>query len=302
MIGLMGSGKTTYARKIQEKYPDTVIHSSDDIRIELFGNERQDKNKEVFEVLHQRIKRDLAAGLDIIYDATNINRKRRKHIIEYIARDHDVIGVFVFVPYETILERAKIRTERQIPRKDIDRFLTSFDVPLEAEGFTQLLYVYPDDYVTSLLDLGYEHIVDKFGMKDYDQNSSYHNLTLDKHIQKVHENVLELDGSGLTDDALTILSIAALLHDIGKPFCRTDKPDGTSSYYSHEKVGAYHAVGYLYRAPEGIADTVLAIIAYHMRAHQAQTLKAKDKITREIGEWDYTLLKIFADCDERGKE
>lgn len=69
----------------------------------------------------------------------------------------------------------------------------------------------------------------------YDQNSPYHNLFLDDHTKIVVKNV-----EGL------INRWAALLHDIAKPFCRTDKLLGEldinnmkikSNYPKHDLLG-----------------------------------------------------------------
>ena len=71
--------------------------------------------------------------------------------------------------------------------------------------------------------------------KNYDQNSKYHSHTLDEHTiailgeikadkPKVHENE-------------TAPMWAGQLHDVGKPFVRTEK-GGYSHYISHERLGA----------------------------------------------------------------
>ncbi len=61
----------------------------------------------------------------------------------------------------------------------------------------------------------------------YDQNSRYHDRTLFEHTVAVVE---------ATPPDVT-LRWAALLHDVGKPFVRVDKPD-RSTYARHELVGA----------------------------------------------------------------
>ena len=79
LIGLPGSGKSTLAESIttsgdNEEYKP-VIHSSDGLRKELFGDEAtQGDNNKLFTELHRRIKADLIAGKDVIYDATNISK------------------------------------------------------------------------------------------------------------------------------------------------------------------------------------------------------------------------------------
>jgi tRNA nucleotidyltransferase (CCA-adding enzyme) len=62
----------------------------------------------------------------------------------------------------------------------------------------------------------------------YDQNNPHHQYTLWEHTLNVVENTP-------TDDV--DFRWAALLHDIGKPFVRTDRPD-RSNYIKHDLLGA----------------------------------------------------------------
>jgi tRNA nucleotidyltransferase (CCA-adding enzyme) len=65
--------------------------------------------------------------------------------------------------------------------------------------------------------------------KDYDQNSPWHDFTLWDHTCRVVENCPKenLD-----------LRWSALLHDIAKPFTRTENPKGHSNYLNHDILGA----------------------------------------------------------------
>ena len=73
MVGVPCSGKTTYARQI----PNATVLSSDDIRAEI-GVDGGDKkmHKQVFDILHDRTKEALSAGIDVVYDATNLRHTR----------------------------------------------------------------------------------------------------------------------------------------------------------------------------------------------------------------------------------
>ena len=85
LVGLPGSGKSTYAEKMREN--GFHIHSSDSIREELTGDATsQDKNTDVFNELHKRIKDDLKNGISCVYDATNISMKRRKSFLEELEK------------------------------------------------------------------------------------------------------------------------------------------------------------------------------------------------------------------------
>ena len=55
------------------------MHSSDKLREEMYGDNYDDAdNSKVFEELHRRILEDLKMH-SVIYDATNLVKKRRVH-------------------------------------------------------------------------------------------------------------------------------------------------------------------------------------------------------------------------------
>ena len=83
LIGLPASGKSTY---IKEHFDDDIVFSSDKIREECFGDVNdQTHNNEVFKKLVKRVKANLRNKKDAVYDATNINYKRRMHLLKNIS-------------------------------------------------------------------------------------------------------------------------------------------------------------------------------------------------------------------------
>ena len=83
LIGISGCGKSSFARDFSEGYDDTEVFSSDAIRKEVFGDENdQTHNNEVFSILHKRIISSLKKGKVCVYDATNLNRKRRMTFLQ----------------------------------------------------------------------------------------------------------------------------------------------------------------------------------------------------------------------------
>ena len=100
----------------------------------------------------------------------------------------------------------------------------------------------------------------------YDQRSPYHALDLWEHTMKVVAGV----------PAEADLRWAALLHDIGKPYTRTDKVD-RSNYVHHELVGAEMVdkiAGYL-RWSKDRAGYVRDIVARHLE--EGSPLKEADE-------------------------
>ena len=78
MVGLPGSGKSTYAKTLTLDGKPYIIHSSDKLREELYGDAAiQGDNNKLFAELHKRIKEDLRHGENVVYDATNIKKKNR---------------------------------------------------------------------------------------------------------------------------------------------------------------------------------------------------------------------------------
>lgn len=89
----------------------------------------------------------------------------------------------------------------------------------------------------------------------YDQNSKYHDFTLWEHTKKVVEAVQKDK----------VIRWAALLHDVGKPFTRTDKED-RSNYIHHERVGAemvWKIARYLRWSNER-RDEVVDLVLHHL--------------------------------------
>ena len=65
IVGIVGSGKSTYAKQLAEEI-NAIICSSDAIREELCGDENsQDNNDEVFKILHSKTKFMLSIRIPI---------------------------------------------------------------------------------------------------------------------------------------------------------------------------------------------------------------------------------------------
>lgn len=55
LVGIPGSGKSTYADKLVKDNPEIIVHSSDKLREELYGDSSiQGDNGKLFEELHKK--------------------------------------------------------------------------------------------------------------------------------------------------------------------------------------------------------------------------------------------------------
>lgn len=141
LIGAPGSGKSTWAKA----QPNAIVLSSDDIRIEKFGTLAcQNKNKEVFQLLHNRL--DYYAQYtdsNIIYDATNINQRRRKAIFEKHKSNFEVVAVMFNLPIDKLLENNNKREGLAVvPEHVIRRMVKDMQLPTIGVDCNSIINVY----------------------------------------------------------------------------------------------------------------------------------------------------------------
>ena len=140
LIGVPGSGKSTYAKELCEKSERGVaLVSSDEIRKWLFGNESCQANpKLVFDTAHEAIKNQLSCGYDVVFDATNIYKHNREKLIKKImfkvTKPVRFVAIYFDTPIETCIARQELR-ERKVPTKVIEKMARQIDKPTFEEGF-----------------------------------------------------------------------------------------------------------------------------------------------------------------------
>ena len=285
MIGLPGSGKSSFSKELAEFYNATIF-SSDELRVEMFGDVNDQKhNGELFAELHKRIKNCLRNGKNVIYDACNINYKRRMAFLSELKNiECEKVCFIMATPVDVCLERNKMR-ERKVPPNVITRMLKSFNIPYWYEGWDDIQIRY-GRYVKHYGDPKNFYI----GYKDFNQNNSHHTLTLGEHCKQVSLNV------GYDMD----LVYAGMLHDCGKPTCATSinkkgKYDGNYHYYDHQYVGCYKSLFYDFEDINPI--DVAVIIMWHMQPYFNKEEKTKNKYRRLWGEELYEKIMKLHEAD-----
>lgn len=254
MVGLPGSGKSTYAKELAGNI-NAKICSSDAIREELTGDiNSQNNNEEVFKLLHKRIKERLVNGENVIYDATNINSKRRRAFLSELKNIPCVkICIVIAVPFEECCRRNKNR-ERNIPVDVIERMYKNWNTPYYFEGWDEII-IERDEYENNIVGFW---IADHM---NYNQDNPHHSMTLGEHCATV--------GRLLAHD--NTLLCAGMMHDCGKPFTKSfinsrgEKTD-VAHYYQHHCVGAYDSLFYIYCDNVDPLD-VSIIINLHMQPY-----------------------------------
>ena len=140
-VGLPGSGKSTWAEKNKDEL-NAVIHSSDAIRAEFGDVNDQSKNTDVFQILHSRIKEDLMAGKNVIYDATNLVKKRRVAFLDEVGNiPCKKVCVLFATPYDMCLAR-NLSRDRHVPEDVIERMYQNFQIPTIHEGWDDIQIIW----------------------------------------------------------------------------------------------------------------------------------------------------------------
>lgn len=154
LVGIPGSGKTTWS---SEK-TDCVILSSDTIRQEMGLGFAQEDHTKLFAEITRRIIQHLQNKDNVIFDATNLNRKRRMALIKLINSDHKIgivhtICELFIAPPEVCIKRCSQRTGQPFVSPDvIHRMIKNFQVPSKYEGFDKINVHYSDDGLTYVFD------------------------------------------------------------------------------------------------------------------------------------------------------
>jgi putative nucleotidyltransferase with HDIG domain len=138
----------------------------------------------------------------------------------------------------------------------------------------------------------------------FDQESRYHDLTVDEHTFAVVQAAADAN-------APLAVRLAALFHDLGKPRVAWRGPDGRLHYYarpgysqkSHEQVGAELAGQALRRLryPNALRDRVCRIVRHHMfQVGSGDALRARRFLAKHGDDVAFDLV-THKEADFRGK-
>jgi predicted kinase len=134
LVGLPGSGKSTYA----EKFAGVI--SSDEIRRLLCDDPtNQNIHPQTFAMLRRLLRARLELGRPVTYvDATNLTRAARRPYIKIAELfGCDVDAVFFDVPLKECQRRNRLR-KRVVPDEAIEKMARQMVVPTTGEGFARV--------------------------------------------------------------------------------------------------------------------------------------------------------------------
>ncbi|KAF7309624.1 hypothetical protein MIND_00333400 [Mycena indigotica] len=161
LVGLIGSGKSTFAQAVTQHFPSFVRCNQDDL-----GDRRQ------VELL---ARRSLKSGCSVIIDRTNFDHTQRAHWIRIAAefpatqvwvlvfdtpkdicamrlrtRDHFLIAEFMFADPTYVLGFDHPTIPDPVDALDIlERFASQYRAPSPEEGYHRILSLTPSEQATT---------------------------------------------------------------------------------------------------------------------------------------------------------
>ena len=140
LVGIPGSGKSTYAKNVLVKEFNCKIVTSDGVRMEHpdWGEEL------VWPEVYRLLAEEISNGRDVIYDATSPTPKVRARFFEKlnerIPNTKFHVGAYYFptpadICYQRIEKRNLIPGEHFFPLDKVESYATTIVKPTVEEGF-----------------------------------------------------------------------------------------------------------------------------------------------------------------------
>ena len=146
MVGIQGSGKSTYSKKLKDEFGYKII-SSDEVR-KMYPDWEEVK---IFPEVYRLCAVELKEGNDVIFDATNITpkvRARNINLIREIYSDFEVYAYFINtnkeICKERVLKRNNMEGELFLPIEVIDSYYNNLVPPSLEEGINKVIVINND--------------------------------------------------------------------------------------------------------------------------------------------------------------
>lgn len=147
MVGVPGSGKTTWLNKREEISIEDYIVGSDYIVQEiadLFGLTYNEVFPHVIKfaehMMYKEIDAAIKNGSDIYWDQTNTTRKSRAEKLKKVPIHYRKVAVYFTVPGD-LEARLASRPGKKIPEHVVDSMVCNLEMPMVNEGFDEIIHV-----------------------------------------------------------------------------------------------------------------------------------------------------------------
>ena len=291
LIGLPGSGKSTYAKTLEGN-----LVSSDEYREKTtVDSSHQSANDKVFKQLYSDIRETMKTGEDCIFDATNCTYKSRTRILELALKyKYFATAIVVYQPIDKCIAWDTLRS-RSVGSDVIWKYAKSFQFPQYEEGFDSIRIVRPDcaqlPYGKATMEFLSHQLFDvlKPQLDTFEQHNPYHTLTVGKHSDVIVDQATKDFVSGdISLNDFAVLLPAGLWHDCGKLYTQTFDENGIAHYYGHDSNTYSQTTVY----------KIFFVINNHMKFKDVlNSEKATKKFISKWGNDNFELMKRFFNYD-----
>lgn len=149
LVGVPGSGKSTWIAKAPVDWNNTIVASTDNY-IDKIAKEQGKTYSEVFKdnmsravyEMARAVRRAVEAGQDIIWDQTSTTIGSRKKKFNMLPEEYEVIAVVFPTPEkEELARRLGSREGKVLPDYVMKQMIDGWQEPSEAEGFAKIIHV-----------------------------------------------------------------------------------------------------------------------------------------------------------------
>lgn len=146
LIGVCGSGKSSWIKENKKHWKKTVVVEPDQIRREIFGDvSDQSEPNRIWYLVRKQIISKIKSNKNVILDGTNVYASSRKQLIEKLREEIDFELEAKIFHVEPDIARDRIKKDLEnnvdrakIPDNIIDQMYDAFRhtlTVLESEGF-----------------------------------------------------------------------------------------------------------------------------------------------------------------------
>ena len=150
MIGVPGSGKSTWIQQFLDSHPEEfVIISSDDL-IEEYAQSQNKTYDQVFKEyvgiaekqMYENAKIAFDKNINVIWDQTNLNPRARSKKLRLVPNRYHMTAVVFSTPgVQEHQRRLDSRTGKTIPQFIIENMIQTMVPPNYEEGFAEIVYI-----------------------------------------------------------------------------------------------------------------------------------------------------------------
>ena len=149
LIGIPGSGKSTWIKSQPFDWSRTVVASTDDYvdaealrQGKTYSEIFKDTMPDAVAYMAKTVVDAVKEGKDIIWDQTSVTVPSRAKKFRMLPSSYDVIAVVFKTPDEAELaRRLKSRPGKEIPKYVIESMRANWQEPTKAEGFGSIIHV-----------------------------------------------------------------------------------------------------------------------------------------------------------------